>query len=345
MQANPGYALGQVAKALITSEEHEDPGIRERAKEKIAKWENVIRGMLDGSLNVGSRTPLKDIPNWVTLEVATGGFATGEFLAGGRLLGHEIDLCNRLSIEATEEARELLNAFYLSEDGIAELLSMLQNGCYEVSAPEEGALLVVAWLATNGFATEARDLVEGVAPLFAKLRFYPIPAEKPKRSGSRVFLQSVSETVESLSKIKRCRDILAQKESIEVWMPLYDKAVSLFIETVEGEAPKIDFSEGRSIVGGWPCKFFPESWRERARSILDTFNEKRAVHRLCGKPDRKKDSFAQLRRYLEVCIEDSAKLNGRDVGRIRLILARYISKRGVPGSESNEKLLIRWFNM
>ena len=84
---NPGYVAFQIAKALRTSEEHGDPATRARASEKAAKWEGVLANILTGSLEYGSRTPLKGIPAWVTTEVMTGGFATGEVLAGGAVPG------------------------------------------------------------------------------------------------------------------------------------------------------------------------------------------------------------------------------------------------------------------
>ena len=86
---NPGYAAFQIAKALRTGEEHGDPATRARATEKTAKWEAVLTNILTGALEYGSRTTLKGIPAWVTTEVLTGGFATGELLAGGALQEHE----------------------------------------------------------------------------------------------------------------------------------------------------------------------------------------------------------------------------------------------------------------
>ncbi len=44
----PGYAVFQIAKAFTTSEEHEDLETRERAKEKVSKWEGILRGVLTG---------------------------------------------------------------------------------------------------------------------------------------------------------------------------------------------------------------------------------------------------------------------------------------------------------
>ena len=91
-QVNPGYALFQIAKALTTSEQSEDADTRRRAQEKISRWTTVLNGILGGTLDVGSRTPLEGVPGWATLEVLAGGFATGQMLASGPLLDHEREL-------------------------------------------------------------------------------------------------------------------------------------------------------------------------------------------------------------------------------------------------------------
>ena len=63
-----------------------------RAETKIARWRSVIAGMAEGSLSVGSRTPVSGTPAWVTLEVAHGGFATGRLLAEAPLDAQERQL-------------------------------------------------------------------------------------------------------------------------------------------------------------------------------------------------------------------------------------------------------------
>src|SRR5262245_22698045 len=94
--ANPGYALGQLARALATSRTHDDPDTRTRAARKAEAWVQVFQGMLSGALSVGSRTPVAGTPAWATLEVMQGGFASGNLLAGGELQDHERELLARL---------------------------------------------------------------------------------------------------------------------------------------------------------------------------------------------------------------------------------------------------------
>jgi hypothetical protein len=97
-----GYAMLQLSKALISQENHPDPAVRARAAKRIMRWQQVIMHTLQGTAEYGSRTPFPDIPTWVTPEVTTGGFATGNFLAGGELTEYECELA--LSIQESARA-------------------------------------------------------------------------------------------------------------------------------------------------------------------------------------------------------------------------------------------------
>lgn len=318
-RVNPGYASLQIAKAFTTSEVHEDATTRERAKEKISKWETVLKNILTGSMDYGSRTPVAAVPVWATLEVVTGGFATGRLLAAGPLQEHEKALLENLSTDQFPEPRSALNAYFLSEFGLADLRHKLQTGCYDVTIPEEGALMVVTWLVYNGYPEVARELISELSPQFATLRFYPKPTQQPRRFGSRVHLQDVGSTIKNLQDIRPNHHILAQKEAVEVWAPWYDRMVALFLETV---------------VDDWPCRQYPSRWNTRALALLDEYVELRKNHHLCGKPERKKGHFAQMRKFLDQCAREPESLSGREVGRIRLILNKYIEKRGEPNSST-----------
>ncbi|MCP4216187.1 MAG: hypothetical protein GY765_16185 [bacterium] len=344
----PGYPVSRLAKALTAAETHGDPETRERARQKASKWLDVISGILDGSLNVGSRTPLDGVPCWATPEVVTGGFVTGRLLAGGPLSEHERQLAASLSLEPVPQNRELLNMHYLGDEGIAGLQERLRTGCYHITVPEEGAFLVVAWLVSNNGAAEARSLLEQLAPYFSRLRFFPAPADSPRPFGSRVCVQSAAGTIDALEDISINPGIMAQKEAIQVWNPMYDQVVRLFLETVEGELPFLLPEPGNpgmpgkknnnSVSGGWPCQIYPKGWRDRAKKLLSQYKTLRKVHRLCGKPDRKKENFARLRHYLQRRTSGFGSLDTRDIARIRMILARYIAKRGSPDSPQCHRL-------
>lgn len=313
---NPGYAVHQIARALTTSEEHDDPATRERARQKISKWVTVLENIMSGSVQYGSRTPVEAVPAWATLEVVTGGFATGELLAGGPLQQHEESLLKNL--QAVEgEQRRALNSYFLTDAGLEELQKKLQTGGYDIGVPEEGALMVVAWLVKNGHREEARELLSDLSPYFPQLRFYPIPLDHARRFGSRVHLQDVGSTINDLQKMRPNQRILAQKEAAEVWAPWYDRMVALFLETVADE---------------WPCRQYPEGWSQRALALLGEYSLLRIKNTLCRKPDRARGHFAQLREFLGRCATKPDSLTGREVGRIRLILTRYVEKRGAPNS-------------
>ncbi|MES2792301.1 MAG: hypothetical protein V4719_21970 [Planctomycetota bacterium] len=315
---NPGYAALQLAKALTTSEKHADPEVRARAQGKVEKWGAVLGNILTGGVDCGSRNPVSGVPAWATLEVVTGGFATGALLAGGPLQDHEIELLKGLPHARNGSERRVLNGYFLTDAGLGELRNRLKSGCYDIRVPEEGTLLVIAWLVENGHADEARPLVDQISPWLTKLRFYPIPREKSRYFGPQVHLQDVRQTIADMGRISPNLRILAQKESVEIWAAYYDRLIALFMETV---------------VDDWPCHTYPGDWSSRANELLCEYPKLRKSHKLCGKPEKAGGHFAQLRKFLAVVVREPTALTGRDIGRIKLILRCYLEKRGQPSSE------------
>ncbi|MBI4618285.1 MAG: hypothetical protein HY720_32095 [Planctomycetes bacterium] len=344
LTANPGYAIGQLHRALRAVAEHPDPAVRARAAEKIRRWENVLAGMATGSLEVGSRTPLQDVPAWVTLEVAHGGFATGALMAGGPLQPHEEALLARIGRSPGGGGRATLNEYFVSDQGQRELMACLRTGTYRVQVPEEGALLVVAWLLERGEAPRALDLLEALAPFVDRLRFYPVPDPRPLLPSSVVHLRTVAQAMENLEAVRPRPQIEQMNETLRHWHPLYDRAVGLFLETVRGETPSLRTvpegtlarrPDGQCYVdGGWPCQQYPEGWRERALGLLEDYRRLRETHALCCKPEDPKENFARLRSHLARCVNDPSSLSGRDVGYVRKILASFVTRHGAPGSEA-----------
>jgi hypothetical protein len=341
-QINAGYAAFQLAKALAAAGGHDDAATRERTWQKAVKWEGVISGLMNGNLRVGSRVPVDGVPGWVTLEVVTGGFATGNRLANGPLLDHERSLLARIEVPSGDE-RGKLNAYFLTEAGLHDLTERLESGHYEVNVPEEGALLVVAWLVQHGLAQDARILLESLGRFLKELRFYPVPTERSRDGGTRVHVQNVGETVRSLREIEPNLGILAQKETILKWTPFYDRMIGLFLETVEGEVPHLMRSpegirarpalhEQFPVKGGWPCRRYPADWTSRAQTLLLEIQQERVYHALSKRPEKRRGTFQELQGYLQRCADGPSALTGRDVGRIRLILAGYVDKRGRPDS-------------
>lgn len=334
LRVSPGYVLAQLAKALS--------GAGENASARVRQWQQVLSGLLDGSLRVGSRTPVGDTPAWVTLEVVHGGFATGRFAAGGPLQPHERERLMSIAAPPNTTDRAVLNLYYLGDLGRAELDRMLADGRFRVHVPEESALLVAAWLVRHRESDRAARLVRTLAPFFDRLRFYPVPHDRALRSGTGVCLQTAERSVASLRATRPRLAIEQMKEAIQIWAPLYDAAVALFLETVEGEMPTLarnasgDLERRKDgqpvVVGGWPCRHYPDDWQARARQLLDRYEAARARHALCRKPEKRKENFARLRVYLTKCIEDAKSLTGSDVGVIRNIIASFVARRGAPGS-------------
>lgn len=314
---NP-YVLGQLSRAITTAVGHPDMAVRRRTLARIERWEQVFEGMLSGRLSVGSRTPVQDVPAWVTLEVAQGGFATGNLLASGALQPHELNLLARLGRAPDSTARAALNIYYLGDSGQQDLCEMMQTGRYRLNVPEEGVLLVLAWLFSQAMADKAQELLDCITPFFDRLRFYPVPDENAIIPGPTVHRETVGEVVAALRAVQPDAQAEQMREALTVWQPLYDRTVSLFLETVEDDHP---------------CRTFTADWQIRAQALLEEYASLRKFHNWCRKADRPKENFPRLRKYLKICIEDPARLTSQDASMIRHIIRCYVNRHGVPGSE------------
>ncbi|WP_156514866.1 hypothetical protein [Planctomyces sp. SH-PL14] len=169
----------------------------------------------------------------------------------------------------------------------------------------------------NGHVEEARELLNELSPFFPRLRFYPVPLEQPHRFGSRIHLQDVRKTIEDLRRIKPNPRIAAQRRAVRVWLPLHDRIIAMFLETV---------------VNGWPCQHYPDAWPQRALGILREWSALKEEQAPGGKTERPHGHAAQLRQFLDKCARFPGSLTGREVGRVRHILDRYLTKRGAPDS-------------
>lgn len=321
---NPGYAASQLAKALLTSEQTADAALAERAAHRVTHWQTILSNILDGAARYGTRTPLPDTPAWATLEVAAGGFATGRLLAGGPLEVYEKDLIERLSIPENDDARLRLNAYFLTDQGMAELLSWLDSSRYSIRYAEEGALLAVAWMCKAGHAAEARQILSAISPFFPTLRFYPVPDFRSHRFDAGVFVQNVAATREQLRRMSPHAAILAQRHSVQAWAPLHDRLLALFAETMS--------------VGDWPCQVCPQGWAERAARLLTEFDDLASSSQVVSKYRKAGSHYVQLRDYLRNCMVSFAALSPMDLGRIRHIYRCSVAKRGHPQSMQNAEV-------
>ncbi|WP_235079289.1 hypothetical protein [Amycolatopsis orientalis] len=330
--ASAGYACEQLKRAVRVALSAEDRATRRRAEAKASRWQDVLTGMAGGSLRIGSRVPVAGTPEWVTLEVVHGGFATGRFLAEAPLSPAEAALC---ADGPGTTGRERLNLWYLTDAGLAALRAMLATESYRIEVPEDAALPVVAWLLDHGHAEAALDLVAELRPLMHRLRLAPLPGAAPRPAGAQVRLSTVGEVRESLRSARTRPHIAAMLETLQVWHPLFDRLVALWCDTVEGELPRLAET---GVAGGWPCRTWPADWAQRRAEWLADYASASAQHTASTAHTHPKSNFARLRRALLACEHDSAQLTGRDVGWIRRALANTITKHGEPGSEPRAAL-------
>ena len=140
----------------------------------MAFWKTMHGGMA-----VGTRRPTA-YPEWVTLEVAEGGFATGRPLA-------------------KHAEGEVSSADFVAHGGLETLVEMLDSGRYRLDQPENAALLVIVWLLRQGRSEEATALFGEIAPYMDELRFYPHATAEPS---------SVSSTVAAVTNVGSLRTAL-----------------------------------------------------------------------------------------------------------------------------------------
>jgi hypothetical protein len=278
------------------------------------------------------------------LEVAHGGFATGNFLAEAPLDAEELRLLSELPAAVPGITdRERVNLWYLSDAGQQELRQVLAGGRYRVDVPEEAGSPIVAWLVEHEQFEAALDLVSELRPWMHRLRFTPRLAADPRRSGATVRVQTAGAVAAAMTDMKPRPQIAVMRETLAVWHPLFDRLVALWCDTVDGELPRLTRDStgelaSETVVGGWPCRRWPADWGERRQAWLADYGLAMRHHRLAGEHRAAKSNFARLRVALEACEEDSRSLSGRDVGWIRRALANTITRHGAPGSPSRSVL-------
>lgn len=315
----------RLAQALLNSEPITDAARQGPSNKKLRQLQAVLSNLLDGDVTYGSRTPLPDVPAWATLEVMTGGFATGSLLAGGPMQPHERKLIQELGIKDDSNARRKLNAWFLGDAGMALLTQLLKTGCYDLTVPEEGALLVVAWLLENRQIDAAYELLSGIAAWMPALRFYPVPLATPRRFGTCVHVRDVNDTITQLKYTLPHAGIMAQKRAVHTNAPFYDAMVELLLETVQDD---------------WPCRHYPAGWSNRALTLI----RKYGAHKpflpapVPGELFKRGKHREQLTHLFKRCAREPESLSGREVGRIRQILQQHVRKWGIPGSEQCQRL-------
>ncbi|MEV0481229.1 hypothetical protein AB0I69_11570 [Streptomyces sp. NPDC050508] len=324
LTANPGYAQGQLAKAFRTALTHEDADTRRRAEGRAQRWRDVLAGMSGGLLTIGSRTPVTGLPAWVTPEVVHGGFATGTPSAGGPLQPYETRLTEQFGVPADRRA---LFAHCLTDTGLTWLWGQLNSGRYEVTVPEEGALLTMAWLVRLGETAAALDLVAELEPFADQLRFLPRPSTGRAASDvtDALYRRTVSDTVDRLVRRRPNAAVEAQREALAVWQPFGDELLVHWLETAGGE-------DGRVL------ELAPDAdWLARGAALLGRYRSLAEEHTRCGKHRNPKENLGILRGALEETVA-GRPLDARRLGLLRHAVASMVRRRGLPGSAPHTEL-------
>lgn len=322
VHVNPGYPASRLLKELATAAAHDDPAVRRAAERRASTWRRITQGMASGLLSVGSRTPVKGLPAWVTPEVAHGGFATGEAAAGGPLRPHELDLIRRHGLP---EDRAALYAHHLTEPGLEHLGALLDGGGYAVDQPEQAALLTVVWLLRAGDTAAALRLLAELDPFAATLCLTPRPAPARDLPPDSVFRYSVGQVRDTLEAVaaRAPRAPNAQREALTVWNPFADRVLAHWLETAAEDGGPVDAHR-------------PDGWAARGTALLDEYGRLAAEHTLCTKHRRPKGNLAILLAALREAVapdgSGSGVLGARRRGLLRCAVASMTAKRGVPGS-------------
>lgn len=310
------YLNEQLARALRTAAGHEDAGTRVRAESRARQWQETLKAVASGLVTVGSRTPVRGLPSWVTPEVIRGGFATGRAVAGGPLQDDEIELAARLDVPG--QRRPLFN-HYLTESGLAELIDLLDSGTYRIDVPENAALLVVAWLVRAEDDDAAVALVEHLAPFADRLRFLPRRAPTVLPAGDDIHRFSVADVRRSLVNRTAQREVETQREALTVWLPFSDRVLELWGSG--DDLPQID-----------------GDWLNSARLVLADYTTLSERHTLCTKHRKPKQNLAVLLAATREAVQEGV-LTPRRSGLVRVVTRDMVAKRGKP--RSAEALALR----
>lgn len=306
-----GYAWGQLRRALTTADADPDVDVKQRAEKRANAWVQVLSGMLTGRVRVGSRTPVKDFPIWLTPEIVRGGFATGAAAAGGALQRDEIDLARRVGVE---ENRASLFAWFLSDDGLSQLAGWLDSGSYRIQLPEHGALLALAYLLRSGDSQVADDLLRTLEPWAGRIRFWPFETSEPEPVG--VHVATIPEVSRRLAAKRPQQQVEAQREALAVWAPFTDRVVEHWWQT-------------RTVAGGIDSAF-PPGWEAGAQALLDEYERLAAQHRLTKRHADPKGNLQHLLTGFRKRL--AAPPGSPSMGSVRYAVACIVEKRGEPES-------------
>lgn len=306
-----GYAWGQFRKAQSTAVSSSDPDVKARAEQRGKSWLRVVAGMATGRIRVGSPTPVRGFPEWLTPEIVRGGFATGAAAAAGPLELDEIALVERLELE---HGRAHLFDWFLSDEGLQKLDAWLESGLYRLDLPEHGAFLSVAMLLQQGRADDASELVCALEPWARHVRFWPYDLTEPEAPGVHVATLPVVSA--RLGRKRPQRQVEAERETLSVWNPFTDKVLNHWWATRSSE--------------GTLGAAFPPDWINEAKKLLAEYQRLAAENTLTKRHADPKENLQILLTGLYACM--AGEPDPRTMGRVRVAVANMVAKRGEPGT-------------
>ncbi|WP_375430408.1 hypothetical protein [uncultured Friedmanniella sp.] len=313
------YALGELSRAFLTATTHEDPDVRRRADRRAHQWAQAIEQMANGRIAVGSRSPARGLPPWVTLDVLRGGFARGSASAETPIGADEIALASRLGIPAE---RRLVLGYFVTDPGLQELYALLDSGAYRVDIPEDAILLTMAWLVRAGDREAALDLLDAVSPFADRFRLAPKVATVPTAPPEVVYRITAGDAAAVLRSRKPNAQVEAQREALAIWNPFGDRVLTLWLEKYVDGLVTLDDDHG---------------WRGRASALVEEYDRLASVHTRCTKHQRPKENLAILVRTLRT-LTSSGDLQPREAGLVRVAIEASLAKRGTPGSAEHVEL-------
>ncbi|MBT2450597.1 hypothetical protein J7F03_26685 [Streptomyces sp. ISL-43] len=217
--------------------------------------------------------------------------------------------------------RRALFADGLTGPGISRLWSLLESGRYEIHAPEEAALLCVAWLLRADRLDAAAELAALLDPFADRLPFTPRPeASGPEYRGPGTTGPEVTgparEAARLLARQRPNRAVAAQREALTVWRPFEDELLSYWLRA---------YADGARAP------------RPEGAALLERYGALAAAHPLTGRHRDPKSNAAILRRALEERVA-GRELSPREAGLLRRAVASMVAKRGRPGSPEHTLL-------
>ncbi|MFJ3855960.1 hypothetical protein ACIPRL_07010 [Streptomyces sp. NPDC090085] len=204
----------------------------------------------------------------------------------------------------------------LTDDGLAWLDALLDDGRFDVRAPEHAALLCVAWLRRAGETAAAAGLVEELRPFAHEVRFAPCPAPEPAPAAGAVHRRTVGEVAVALAERLPRPAVAAQQEALTVWRPFEDELLGHWLRA-EASPDGADPVEGAAL--------------------LARYGRLAAAHTRCTGHLDPSSHPAVLRRALETRLATGG-LPPRLAGELRRAVASMVAARGRPGSPGHRAL-------